>query len=58
MGMSAWNTDNNYLYSLYQGDDLGEEQSVIGEIDKDKISVTATRVLAVGFAPWLRRINL
>lgn len=39
-GMSAWNTDNNYLYSLYQGDDLGEEQSVIGEIDKDKISVT------------------
>ncbi len=37
---SAWNTDNKYLFSLYQGEDLGEEQSVIGEINKDKISIT------------------
>lgn len=39
-GMSAWNTDNSYLFSLYQGEDLGEEQSVIGEVDKDKIAIT------------------
>ena len=26
-----------YLFSLYQGEDMGEEQSVIGQIDKDKI---------------------
>ena len=38
--MSAWNTDNKYLFSLYQGEDLGEEQSVIGEINKDKVSIT------------------
>ena len=29
-----------YLFSLYQGEDLGEEQSVIGQIDKDKIPIT------------------
>ena len=29
-----------YLFSLYQGEDMGEEQSVIGQIDKDKIPVT------------------
>ncbi len=29
-----------YLFSLYQGVDLGEEQSVVGQIDKDKIPVT------------------
>lgn len=39
-GISAWNTDNSYLFSLYQGEDLGEEQSVIGEVDKDKITIT------------------
>lgn len=39
-GISAWNTDNSYLFSLYQGEDLGEEQSVIGEVDKDKIAIT------------------
>ena len=39
-GQSAWNTDNNYLFALYQGDDLGEEQSVIGEVDKDKVAIT------------------
>ena len=28
------------MFSLYQGEELGEEQSVVGEIDKDKIPVT------------------
>lgn len=37
---SAWGTDNKYLFSLYQGERLGEEQSVVGEIDKDRISIT------------------
>lgn len=37
---SPWGSDNKYLFSLYQGDKLGEEQSVIGEIDKEKIAVT------------------
>ena len=37
---SAWGTDNKYLFSLYQGENLGEEQSVIGEVDKDKIPIT------------------
>lgn len=39
-GLSPWGSDNKYLFSLYQGENLGEEQSVIGEIDKDKIPVT------------------
>jgi len=39
-GISPWGSDNKYLFSLYQGEHLGEEQSVIGEIDKDKIPVT------------------
>lgn len=39
-GMSIWGVDMKYLFSLYQGEDLGEEQSVIGQIDKDKIPVT------------------
>ncbi len=38
--MSAWNTDNKYLFSMYQGENLGEETSVVGEVDKDKIPVT------------------
>lgn len=38
--ITPWGSDNKYLFSLYQGEDLGEEQSVIGEIDKDKIPVT------------------
>lgn len=37
---TPWGSDNKYLFSLYQGEHLGEEQSVIGEIDKDKIPVT------------------
>ncbi len=39
-GISSWGVDMKYLFSLYQGENLGEEQSVIGEIDKDKIPVT------------------
>ncbi len=39
-GLSAWGTDNKYLFSLYQGENLGEEASVVGEVDKDKIPVT------------------
>ena len=37
---TPWGSDNKYLFSLYQGENLGEEQSVIGEVDKDKIAVT------------------
>ncbi len=39
-GVSCWGTDMKYLFSLYQGENLGEEQSVVGQIDKDKIPVT------------------
>lgn len=39
-GISPWNVDMKYLFSLYQGEDMGEEQSVVGQIDKDKIPVT------------------
>ena len=38
--ISAWGTDNKYLFSLYQGENLSEEQSVVGEIDKDKVPIT------------------
>lgn len=38
--ISPWGSDNKYLFSLYQGENMGEEQSVMGEIDKDKIPVT------------------
>lgn len=39
-GISPWGVDMKYLFSLYQGEDLGEEQSVIGQVDKDKVPVT------------------
>lgn len=39
-GVTPWGTDNKYLFSLYQGEELSEEQSVLGEVDKDKIAVT------------------
>lgn len=39
-GITPWKSDNKYLFSLYQGEEMGEEQSVLGEIDKDKIAVT------------------
>ena len=38
--MSPWGSDMKYLFSLYQGENLGEEKSVLGEIDRDKIPVT------------------
>ena len=38
--LTPWGSDNKYLFSLYQGENLGEEQSVIGEIDKERIPVT------------------
>lgn len=38
--ITPWGSDNKYLFSLYQGENLGEEKSVVGEIDKDKIPVT------------------
>lgn len=37
---TPWGSDNKYLFSLYQGENLGEEASVIGEIDENKIPVT------------------
>ena len=39
-GKSPWNTDNKYLYSLYQGETLGEEDSVVGQVNKDNMKVT------------------
>ena len=39
-GISLWGVDMKYLFSLYQGENLGEEQSVVGQVDKDKIPVT------------------
>ncbi len=39
-GLTPWGSDNKYLFMLYQGEVLGEEKSVIGEINKDKIPVT------------------
>lgn len=39
-GISSWGVDMKYLFSLYQGESLGEEQSVVGQVDKDKIPVT------------------
>ncbi len=38
--MSPWGTDMKYLFNLYQGENLGEEKSVLGEVDRDKIPVT------------------
>lgn len=37
---SSWGADMKYLFNLYQGEPLGEEQSVLGEIDREKIPVT------------------
>lgn len=39
-GKSAWNTDNHYLYNLYQGENLSEEDSVVGQVNKDNLKVT------------------
>lgn len=37
---SPWGSDMKYLFSLYQGENLGEEKSVLGEVDREKIPVT------------------
>lgn len=37
---SPWGTDMKVLFNMYQGENLGEEQSVLGEIDREKIPVT------------------
>ena len=37
---SPWGSDMKYLFNLYQGENLGEEKSVLGEIDREKIPVT------------------
>lgn len=37
---SAWNTDNTFLYSLYQGENLSEEDSVVGRVNKENMKVT------------------
>lgn len=39
-GITPWGSDNKYLYSLYQGEDLGEEQSALGAVNKDKMVIT------------------
>ena len=39
-GISSWGVDMKYLFNLYQGEEMKEEQSVVGQIDKDKIPVT------------------
>lgn len=39
-GVSPWGTDMKYLFNLYQGESMGEEQSVLGEVDREKIPVT------------------
>ena len=39
-GKSAWNTGNHYLYNLYQGENLSEEDSVVGQVNKDNMKVT------------------
>lgn len=37
---SPWGVDMKYLFSLYQGESISEERSVLGEIDREKIPVT------------------
>ena len=39
-GRSAWDTDNKYLYNLYRGENLFEEDSVVGQVNKDNMKVT------------------
>lgn len=39
-GKSAWDTDNNYLYNLYRGESLPEEDSVVGQVDKENMKIT------------------
>lgn len=38
--MTPWHSDNKYLFSLYQGEELGEEESALGQIDENKMTIT------------------
>lgn len=38
--MTPWHSDNKYLFSLYQGEELSEEESALGQIDEKKMVVT------------------
>lgn len=38
--MTPWGSDNKYLFSLYQGENLGEEESALGQVDEKKMAVT------------------
>lgn len=37
---TPWHSDNKYLFSLYQGEELGEEESALGQVDENKMAVT------------------
>ena len=39
-GRTPWESDNRYLFSLYQGEKLGEEESALGQVDENKMRVT------------------
>jgi len=39
-GMSPWGSSMQVLFSLYQGEALSEEQSVLGEVNERKIPIT------------------
>ena len=45
---SPWGTDMKYLFNLYQGENLGEEKSVLGEVDVDP---AVTRLMGAGEQP-------
>lgn len=38
--VTPWGSSNKYLFSLYRGENLSEEQSALGEIDENKVVVT------------------
>ncbi len=38
--LTPWKSDNKYLFSLYQGENLGEEESALGQVDENKMRIT------------------
>ena len=42
--VTPWGSSNKYLFSLYQGENLSEEQSTLGEIDEKKVAVTGKKL--------------
>lgn len=38
--LTPWGSDNKYLFSLYQGENLGEEESALGQVDENKMRIT------------------